>query len=221
METSSTESGQKNKFQNASVVDTRHNNTNSDKKIFAVVNPTAGGGRTGELWPQVQTQLQNKGFALAAQYTDYPGHAQKITRNQLENGCKTIMAVGGDGTFGEVAGGFYNGNELVSPEAYMRPFPLGSGCDLTLNFNLKPGPGAAKNFKLEGQKHQLDVLEMSSDHSSEKSKEHILGQRSQRNVAVNVADIGAIARSLDILHKRGYKKSTFNYVRSALFTALS
>ena len=220
METSSTESVQPNKNQKTHIDDTSHNYTDNDKKIFAVVNPTAGGGRTGKLWPQVLSDLRARGISVEDQFTDYPGHAQKITRNLLENGHETIMAVGGDGTFGEVAGGFYNGDELISAQARMRPFPLGSGCDMALNFNLKPGPGMTKNFKVNGQQHRLDIIELSAEYSAEKSKEEPLNHRSQRKLAVNVTDLGAIARSLDIVHKKGYKKTTFNYVRSALFTAL-
>ncbi len=188
----------------------------SEAKIFAVVNPEAGGGRTGRLWPQVRSDLREEGFIVEDQFTEYPGHAQKITRKQLKNGFNTILAVGGDGTFGEVAAGFFKENKPVSSKAHMRLFPLGSGCDLALNFNLKPGPELTKKFTAGGEKHRLDIIELRTEKISEK----LLDQRSQRSLAVNVADIGAIASSLDILHGKGYSKTTFNYVRSALFTAL-
>ncbi len=185
-----------------------------DDKFLAVINPTANNGRAGKNWPEISNRLEKRGLKFKEEFTRYPGHADEITRYHLENGCRTVMAVGGDGTFSEVAAGFFGDDGHINPEAAMRIYPLGSGCDLALYYDLKPGKKLADQLSRQGKERYLDVIEVKGSGFSK------VPVRKEKWMAVNIVDIGAIAESLRKVHEKGKKKHTFRYVSSALFTAL-
>ncbi len=180
-------------------------------KICAVVNPAADNGRAGKNWPDIRRRLEERGFEICQELTRYPGHARRLAVKALENGFDTVLAVGGDGTFSEVAEAFYQKRqgENNHAEKRMRIYPLGSGCDLALYFNLKPGDALSDKFAVQGTSAEIDLIEL-----------NFSGIGSRRLTAVNIADLGAVAHSLRKEHSSGRKKNKFRYVSTALLAAL-
>jgi diacylglycerol kinase (ATP) len=76
------------------------------RRIVAIVNPKAGGGRAARRWAEAEPRMRGRWPGLAIEHTDGPGHATSITRRALEDGVGLVIAVGGDGTANEVLGGF-------------------------------------------------------------------------------------------------------------------
>ncbi len=107
--------------------------------IAAVVNPHSAGGRTGRRWPQLHHQLQARLGPVAARFTERMGHATQITRDLLKDGFETIVAVGGDGTFNEVANGFLKDGQPLRPEAAMGMLPQGTGGDFRRSLGMTGG----------------------------------------------------------------------------------
>ena len=93
-----------------------------------VVNPAAGDGRGGERWIKARSLAARLWPEHEVRFTARPGHGRELAREAVLEGVETIVAVGGDGTLGEVVDGF-----LSAPQerraAAIATFPTGSGCD--------------------------------------------------------------------------------------------
>ncbi len=100
-----------------------------EKWIF-IVNPIAGNSFAGTLVPEIENKLMAYNIDGVVVLTERPGHATEISKTSAEKGVKYIIAVGGDGTFNEVARPLINNMEVVAGV-----IPAGSGND----FNQIPG----------------------------------------------------------------------------------
>jgi len=68
-----------------------------------VLNPSAGGGRAGRRWPEMEPALRRVFPNIEIRVTAGRGEATRLARELLNRGAATIIAVGGDGTANEVA----------------------------------------------------------------------------------------------------------------------
>ena len=98
-------------------------------KTFAVFNPTAGRGKAGKRWKELEQKLETVHGPITPCFTEYPGHATILTRQALEEGADQIIAVGGDGTVNEVVNGWFENDQPINPETSMSVLMCGSGCD--------------------------------------------------------------------------------------------
>ncbi|MDW8329599.1 MAG: acylglycerol kinase family protein, partial [Candidatus Bipolaricaulota bacterium] len=73
-------------------------------EYFVIVNLLAGRGRCRRLWPQIEALLKKKKLRFRAVLTEAPGAATEIARKASRD-FSVVVAVGGDGTIHEVAGG--------------------------------------------------------------------------------------------------------------------
>jgi len=105
--------------------------------LLVVVNHAAA--RARRAWPGVRAALNAAGVRFDAHETRAPGDAQARTREALRAGCRTVAAVGGDGTLGEVASGFFEDCEALprgalpaktaAADAALALLPAGTGDD--------------------------------------------------------------------------------------------
>ncbi len=70
-----------------------------------IVNPVAGNGRAKAIGEQASAYLKEKGIQHTLVYTEAAGHATQLACKAAEEGVKTVIAVGGDGTVSETAAG--------------------------------------------------------------------------------------------------------------------
>lgn len=97
---------------------------------FLVVNPHSGNGGTGRRWKKMETVARQAFGGFAHAFTSKPLEATTLTRQALEAGYKTVIAVGGDGTLNEVLNGFFKPDgSKVSPDATIGLLPAGTGGD--------------------------------------------------------------------------------------------
>ena len=103
-------------------------------ELFVVVNYNAA--RAQAAWAQVRPALVAAGVRFDVHEAKHVGDAQTRTRRALGEGYRTIAAVGGDGTLGEVAAGFFapaQGLESpptpVNTDAALAVLPGGTGND--------------------------------------------------------------------------------------------
>jgi diacylglycerol kinase (ATP) len=77
--------------------------------LFAkvIVNPEAGAGKTGRLWPQIQSLFHGHGLRFEHDVTEAPGHAIELASHAARNGYDMIVSVGGDGTVNEIVNGIH------------------------------------------------------------------------------------------------------------------
>ena len=89
--------------------------------MLFIVNPISGHKRKSI----IIAHLKEKGYKVVC--TEYPGHAEQLAHEALEN---IIVAVGGDGTVNEVARG------IVGTEKVLGIIPCGSGDGLALHLGI-------------------------------------------------------------------------------------
>jgi len=95
-----------------------------------IVNPVAANGAVGKNWPRIRDFLQAEGARFDAVLTEEPGHATQLARQALDDGYRTIVAVGGDGTVNEVINGLVEQGS-VDPEVALGLIPCGTGADFS------------------------------------------------------------------------------------------
>jgi YegS/Rv2252/BmrU family lipid kinase len=88
------------------------------------VNPAAGRGRGSRLVRRLGDEFAAAGTVLEIAVTPGPGEAARLAAGAVDEGYRTILAVGGDGTANEVANG------MVGSSATLALYPIGSGNDL-------------------------------------------------------------------------------------------
>lgn len=98
-------------------------------RTAVIVNPRSASGKTARRWAAVSEALEQRLGALTVRFTEREGHATLLARGLLEEGFDRIVAVGGDGTFNEVASGFLREDQPVRPGSCLGILPLGTGGD--------------------------------------------------------------------------------------------
>ncbi|MGD0757858.1 MAG: acylglycerol kinase family protein, partial [Candidatus Sulfotelmatobacter sp.] len=77
------------------------------ESFLAIVNPAAGGGRSGKMLGPALQRLRAEGIEVEVAQTSAPGQATQIARQAYGRGVRRFIAVGGDGTSYEVVNGLY------------------------------------------------------------------------------------------------------------------
>ena len=102
----------------------------NNKKWLVLVNLHAGTGKGKRDWPEIKDLLEKAGFKMQIVFTEHPGHAIQITQKGIEEDDFTnIIVVGGDGTFNEVANGFFRQKKRRSTDITLGMITVGTGND--------------------------------------------------------------------------------------------
>jgi YegS/Rv2252/BmrU family lipid kinase len=99
-------------------------------RILFIVNPISGVGKQKTVEQLVEARLDRIKFASEITYTQFAGHATKISFDASVEGIDVVVAVGGDGTVNEVAAG------LVGSSTAMGILPAGSGNGLARHLKI-------------------------------------------------------------------------------------
>lgn len=122
-----------------------------------IVNPAAGHGRAGGRWEKARELAKGIFPDLELVRTERPGHARELAREAVTAGVDLVVAVGGDGTMGEVVDGYLAVPAHVRHSSVLAAFPAGSGCDFARHMGVPREPEAwAKSFA-EGKRRRLDA----------------------------------------------------------------
>ena len=103
--------------------------TETQPHYYFIVNPLAGGGKAGKLWPGISHKLKTIGIAFESVLTSGKMHACSLTAQAIAKGYRRIIAVGGDGTAHEVANGILGQTTCPSSDVLFSIFPIGTGND--------------------------------------------------------------------------------------------
>lgn len=108
-------------------------------KYIFIVNPKAGSGLAGRIWPQLAAALKTAQIDFTSHMTEYAGHAIDLSRSlarklpQTTSNATVFVVVGGDGTVNQVLNGLRLAERPQIPIAY---FPAGSGNDFARSLGL-------------------------------------------------------------------------------------
>jgi len=97
------------------------------KNIGIVLNPTAGRGKAGRIFPQVLSMLHEVGIKTLVEITELPGHGVELAARLARKGVDAVVSAGGDGTLNEVLNGLANLNFPVP----MGALGIGTGNDFS------------------------------------------------------------------------------------------
>lgn len=106
------------------------------RRTVLIVNPHAQGGALGRRWPELAAALRRTLGSFEERVTSEPGDATRLSRQAIDGGADTVVAIGGDGTIGEVAAGFFVGDAARAGAAALGILPVGTGGDFRRTLGL-------------------------------------------------------------------------------------
>ncbi len=121
-------------------------------KLRFIFNPRSGhNARNPYLLARTREFIAEHGLDATLVSTERPHHATELARRALDDGCDTVVAIGGDGTMNEV------GAALIGSDASLGLIPCGSGNGLGRHLGIPgPGRGAFRNL-LSGRPRRIDT----------------------------------------------------------------
>jgi diacylglycerol kinase (ATP) len=152
-------------------------------RFFAIVNPAAGGGKSGRLAGPALARLREKGLHIDVIASTGPGHAVQLAREAYAQGYRKFLAVGGDGTAHEILNGVFANRR--NPERTALGFlPLGTGNSFLRDFT-DQGAEASLDALVTNRSRAVDLIRLT----------HASGEIYSFNIlSVGfTADVGAIA----------------------------
>jgi diacylglycerol kinase (ATP) len=116
-----------------------------------IANPVSGRGRGRAVAEKVRTTLAAAGCRVDVRYTAKPDQATELAASAAAAGFERVVAVGGDGTIGDVGAG------LAGTGVPLGIVPAGTGNDLCRCLGIPRSlPGAAQ-LLLAGQPRRIDL----------------------------------------------------------------
>lgn len=116
---------------------------------IVILNPVAGRG--ARLWPRYKAELKRRGVSVRT--TEKAGDAGHLARVAIESEADFLVAAGGDGTLGEVAGAIIQSGRAVR----LGVLPLGTGNDFARTLGIWGEPKRTLDALFEGQTRRVDV----------------------------------------------------------------
>lgn len=126
----------------------------NSEHTLAIVNPAAGNGAGAHVGADLARELESSGFKIEIIQTPAPGEAARIAREASADGCRTVIAVGGDGTANEIANG------LVGTSTALALYPIGSGNDFARSLGYPRKRRDIGRFLAGARRRAIDVGEV-------------------------------------------------------------
>jgi diacylglycerol kinase (ATP) len=125
----------------------------ADPRFAVIVNPKAAGGKAIKKLPEISAAASSVAPEYLLHVTSSIEDARLRAREFANLGIERIVAVGGDGTFNEVANG------MLESDAHpaLGIVPAGTGCDLPRTLGVPTGISDALVFALTGEPRPMDV----------------------------------------------------------------
>ncbi|HEU4932451.1 MAG TPA: diacylglycerol kinase family protein [Pyrinomonadaceae bacterium] len=137
-----------------------------------IVNPSSAGGSTGEVWPQIASDLRSHFGSFRAVFTKHRGDAAALASEAARKGEKLIIACGGDGTISEVANGILSSGK----DAELGILPSGTGGDFRRTLEIPSRSRDAARILRTGRSVRIDVGRVSySDHNGHDATRYFVG----------------------------------------------
>lgn len=122
----------------------------SERRLALFANPASAGGRALTALPDVETELTHLGVAYRVVDTRDVEHARDEARSAAEGG-ETVVAVGGDGLVGCLAGA------LRGQSGRLAIVPSGRGNDFARVLKIPTEPREAARVAVDGRERVVDL----------------------------------------------------------------
>lgn len=128
-----------------------------DRKLWIILNPTAGKGKAEKQLPKIESFLKKQGQNFEIILTKKPGDGLDLARNlPLAEGDITVAA-GGDGTCNEVANGLFTRASGFKEPPILGLLPVGRGNDFASTPEIPEDPEKALEIILKCKIRSLDL----------------------------------------------------------------
>jgi diacylglycerol kinase (ATP) len=128
------------------------------ERFLAIVNPAAGGGKSGKLAGQTLAQLRGSGLRVDVIATTGRGHGVELAAEAYAQGYRRFIAVGGDGTAHEILNGLF-GRAKAQERVSLGFLPLGTGNSFLRDF-AEDGADAAFRALLAKHTRPVDLIRL-------------------------------------------------------------
>ncbi len=166
------------------------------KKTYLIINRLAGGKRMKNRISQLFDGFKKQSVNISFNYTERKGHAVELAQKAVAEKYDIIVAVGGDGTVNEVAGG------LAGSGVTMGIIPMGSGNGLARELKIPLNIKKAIEIIIKGKDKPVDIWQMNN--------------RSFL-CAAGLGFDAAVAKKMTLSSKRGF----WEYIRLTIKGSLS
>ncbi len=124
-----------------------------------IVNPASASGRTAGRWRRIVAALGTGDDAIEVFLTNGPGDAIGLVRRILEEGTRSLVVLGGDGTLGEVVAGCIraDGSGMVRDDVDISVIHQGTGGDMARGLEIPKDEDGAIQVALTGTPRRIDV----------------------------------------------------------------
>lgn len=107
------------------------------KKTLFIINPASARGSTLRAWADARKKIIAAGVDFDEHVTTRPREATEVAREAINIGVSRIVAVGGDGTLGEVVNGYFdNDGRAIDNTVAIGLLPSGTGSDFCRSLGL-------------------------------------------------------------------------------------
>ena len=163
---------------------------------YIIANPNSGSGQGEKTLNIVKNYLNEHNINYKVFITEYEEHSIALTQTALAEGAKLLIAIGGDGTFMEVATAVGQRDDVA-----IGFIPAGNGNDFAYSANIPSDPIKALEGILKNVATELDYIKVN-------------------NVkCLNVCGCGLDTDVLKDYNKKS-KRTKFTYVKSLIKTLL-
>ncbi len=123
-------------------------------RALAIINPTAGGGRSLKVWPAARARLVGAGWQITDVTAERRGHEREFAAAAVREAYDAVVAVGGDGTIHWAVNGLLaNGQNHTA----LGIIPAGTGSDFAAALDIPNDPLAAVEIILKDRRRRVDV----------------------------------------------------------------
>jgi diacylglycerol kinase (ATP) len=189
------------------------NQLSNQKEWLVIVNPNAGNEKGRKDWARIEGFLAKAKIPVSVKFTESKGHAVSITHAALNEGCRNIITIGGDGTLNEVVNGIFKSSACLPSDVTLALIPVGTGNDWGRMFGIPLDYEKAVKIISEGKKMVHDIGFMS----------YFDGSRIQNRYFINIAGLGfesVVVKRTNYQKDRGHSGKTI-YFYNLLMSLLS
>ena len=122
-----------------------------------ILNPTSGSGNGLRSLPKIEQLFNQNGMKFDLMQTEHEGHGIELTRQAVAAGCKTMVAVGGDGTVNEVINGLMQCKQDGLPKPPLGVLCVGRGNDFAGSMGIPTALEEGVQAILDDNRRFIDI----------------------------------------------------------------
>jgi len=126
-------------------------------KWIIIVNPAAGGGHAGRVWPSMESRICDALSTPVVLFSKHKGHIVTLVGERAALGDRRFVVVGGDGSWHELVNGVMQQTCAPAEDFVLALLPVGTGNDWIRTYGIPREVGAWIRWFAEARSRRLAV----------------------------------------------------------------